>query len=170
MLAQAKSPVKPLLHRFLAPAQPKLPWKRIVLAGLGGGIAIAVIALLADTTSLPLLAAAFGSSCVLIFTVPEAPFSQPMNVVGGHFVSAAWGVVIIGIFPVTWWSYALAVGLAITSMVLLRVTHPPAGGDPIAVMLAGAGWTYLVTPILIGAILLVIVGVIFHRLTGVRYP
>lgn len=56
--------------------------------------------------------------------------------------------------PVAWWSLGLAVGLAMATMALARVIHPPAGGTPIAIMMTHAGWGYLFTPVLVGAIVL----------------
>ena len=38
------------------------------------------------------LIGSFGASAVLVYGVPRAEFSQPRNLVGGHFVSALVGV------------------------------------------------------------------------------
>lgn len=159
-----------VLARLLRRTQGPLPWRTAIGAGIGGAVAIAVLALVGETTSLAVLAAAFGSSCVLLFTVPGAPFSQPINLIGGHLVSAAWGVVVAALLPATWWSIALAVGLAIFTMAALRITHPPAGGNPIAIITAGASWGYLLVPILLGCVILVVVALVLHRLTGTKYP
>ncbi len=149
---------------------PRPGWKRLAVAGTGGVIVIGLLGLMSDLTQLPLLVASFGASCVLVFTLPEAPVSQPLNVVAGHLISAACGLLIAALLPVTWWSIALAVGLAIVVMATLRVTHPPAGGNPIVVMTAAASWSYLVLPILVGVLVVVLVGLLVHRLTGTVYP
>ncbi|WP_019404186.1 pyridoxamine 5'-phosphate oxidase family protein [Chelatococcus sp. CO-6] len=50
---------------------------------------------------------------------------------------------------------------------------PPwtAGANPLLVMLAGADWSFLVTPVLAGATTLVAVALLYHRCTGRRdYP
>lgn len=155
---------------FVTRTQPQLPVRRVVLAGIGGALGIAVLGLVGHLTGSLLLAAAFGSSCVLIFTAPALPFSQPANVVGGHLITTACGL-LVGVFlPAQWWSIAIAVGLGIAVMAALRLTHPPAGGNAIVVLTAGASWSYLLVPMLAGAVLLVLTAWVFHRLTGTDYP
>lgn len=145
---------------LLRRTQPPLPWSTIVAAGIGAAVTIAVLGALTDLTSVPLLAAAFGSSCVLVFAFPDAPFSRPLNVVGGHVVSAASGLAVGSFLPPGWWSMGLAVGLAVVAMTALRVTHPPAGGVPVVILTAHATWSYLVTPVLAGAVLVVALGLV----------
>ena len=149
---------------------PRPPLRVAALAGLGGCLAIATLALIEQTVNMPLLAAAFGASCVLVFLAPNLPYSQPANVVGGHVVATLCGLVCAQVFPTTWWSLGLAVGLAIGAMALLRVTHPPAGGNPILVMTAHVGWSFLLLPMFVGAIAVVVVGLAFHAATRSRYP
>ncbi len=158
------------LEPFFARRQPFPGWRRVALAGTGGALAIATLAGLTDLGGWVWIAAPFGASCVLIFTAPEAPLSQPANVIAGHMLSTAIGLLAQTVLPASWWSTALAVGIAIAAMAALRVTHPPAGADPIVVMAAGSSWTFLLTPVLIGAVTLVIVGALFHKLTGTAYP
>ncbi len=141
-----------------------------LLAGLGGFIAIAVAGALSFYTRTPWLIAPFGASCVLLFSVPASPFSQPMNVVGGHIVSTAAALALHMLLPGEWWAAAIAVGVAISLMALLRVTHPPAGADPILVFATDPSWWFLIMPVLLGAIALVTIAAVFHRLTGTTYP
>ena len=74
--------------------------------------------------------------------------------VGGHLVAAVCGLLVGAVAPTAWWSLGIAVGLGMAAMAALRVIHPPAGGTPVAVMVAGVGWDYLITPILAGALTL----------------
>lgn len=61
--------------------------------------------------------------------------------------------------------------LAIAVMQLTRTVHPPAGGDPLVVILAGAGWSFLILPVLAGTVLLVAAAIAYHRLISLRaYP
>ena len=53
---------------------------------------------------------------------------------------------------------AIATGLAVSAMLLTKTTHPPAGANPLLIMLTGQSWGFLITPVLIGAILIVLVG------------
>jgi len=72
---------------------------------------------------------------------------------------------------VTWWSMALGVGLAIAAMAALRITHPPAGADPLVVLMAGTGigFDFLLFPTLTGAVALVAVASVVHRI-GPKTP
>ena len=56
---------------------------------------------------------------------------------------------------------AVGVGLAIAAMMLSRTMHPPAGGDPLIVILAGATPIFLLSPILAGTVLIVLAGAAF---------
>jgi len=47
-------------------------------------------------------------------------------------------------------------------MTALRILHPPAAGIPLIVMLDGEGWIYLVTPVLIGAIVVTACGALYR--------
>ena len=58
--------------------------KNVLLAWLGGVLAIAAVAALTDVMSAVLVLGSFGASCVLVFGYPDVPFSQPRNVVAGH--------------------------------------------------------------------------------------
>ena len=138
----------------IRPTQPALPWHAILAAAVAGGVTIALLGEAGNLAGTPILIAAFGSSCVLIFLVPDGPLSRPLNVVGGHFLAALCGLIVQTFLPVTWWSLGLAVGLAMAAMATARVIHPPAGGTPIALMLGGEGWDYLFTPVLAGALAL----------------
>jgi CBS-domain-containing membrane protein len=69
------------------------------------------------------------------------------------------------------WSFALGVGLAITAMQITGTVHPPAGADPIVVILAKAGWLFLLSPVLIGTLTIVAVAFAYHRWGSRRvYP
>lgn len=130
-----------------------------ILAGMGAFLGIALLSFFdASVMDFALLMAPFGATAVLVFGVPESPLAQAKNVIGGHLITASIGIIFtlyIGVSPLT---LALASGLAVTAMLLTKTTHPPAGANPILIMLAGEGWSFLVTPVLIGAVLLVLVG------------
>jgi CBS-domain-containing membrane protein len=52
------------------------------------------------------------------------------------------------------WAAALAVGLAMVAMHLTNTFHPPAGIDPLVVVINNMSWSFLVIPIGIGVLLL----------------
>lgn len=138
---------------------------------VGGLITIALLSLLTDMTSAVWIMAPFGASCVLAFGIWDAPLSQPRNIIGGHLVSTCVGLVYYHIFGDGVWVVGLAVGSAIAAMMLTKTTHPPAGADPIVVILAGSGWSFLVTPVLVGSVLIVFIALIINNLHRHRkYP
>jgi len=150
---------------------PKASAKAILLAWLGGFIAIAVVAGLFEGTALPLILGSFGASCVLVFGYPDVPFSQPRNVVLGHFLSSFSGLFFLMLLGPHWWSVALAVGTAIALMMLTRTVHPPAGSNPVIIYLLQPGWGFLLMPTLLGAMVLVLVTLVYNNATReARYP
>lgn len=155
---------------FLRRKQPALTPRAILLSGVGGAIAIALAVLLTRQSGLALLMAPFGASCVLLFSLPASPLAQPVNVLGGHLLSAAIGCAALAILPDAWWVAPLAVGAAIAAMAGLRITHPPAGANPLVILTAHAGPSFLIFPVLSGALLMVLIAWVYHRLTGTAYP
>jgi CBS-domain-containing membrane protein len=138
---------------------------------VGGFIAILVISFLADFTKQPLVLGSFGASCFIVFIVPDSPFAQPRNVIGGHFISTLVGLVFLHLLGPEWWSMALALATALTCMQVFRVPHPPAGSNPLIVFLVGANWDFLFMPTLLGAILLVVVALFYNNISKERnYP
>lgn len=99
-------------------------------------LAIALLARLSVSLNTPLLIAPFGASCVLVFAIPQSPLAQPRNVIGGHLLSSAIGLAVFGLMGASPLAYGLAVGLAIAAMQFSGTLHPPAGADPIVVILA----------------------------------
>ena len=53
----------------------------------------------------------------------------------------------------------IALGLTTVAMLFFKVAHPPAGSNPIAIFLAGPDWSFLVTPTLAGALVIVALGI-----------
>lgn len=150
---------------------PMASTKNIIVSGLGGMIAIGIVGYLAYVTQQPLVLGSFGASCVLLFGFPDSPFSQPRNVIGGHILATFVGLLFLTLFGVHWWSMALAAGIAISAMMLTRTVHPPAGSNPVIVMLSSPSWEFLLEPTLAGAVILVLVGLVFNNIwTERKYP
>jgi CBS-domain-containing membrane protein len=137
--------------------------RAILLGGLGGFLAICALALLGRQLEVTLLLGSFGASCVLIFGYPQAPFAQPVNVIGGHAICT-----VIGLAALHWlgpqpWVLALAVGCSIAAMMATRTVHPPAGSNPVIVFLGHSGWGLLFLPVVSGAVLLVLIGWLYNN-------
>ena len=153
-----------------------------LLGGIGAGVTIGILAyitfqsILAGTNYGLWLAASFGSS-VVVFGYPENEFSQPKNVLLGHLLCALVGIIFVTLFNITqdrsifFITIGLAVGISVMLMMAFRVTHPPAGGNTIVVMLTQDSFQFLVFPIMAGAITIIIGGIIYNRLLLKRkYP
>ena len=110
------------------------------------------------------LAGSFGSSMVLLFGYPESPFAQPKNVFFGHLVTSLVGVLILKFLPVDQFlQIAVAVGLGIFVMIILGVTHPPAGGNPIVIIVGAYSYDFLLNPIIFGSIIIIVYAIILNR-------
>jgi CBS-domain-containing membrane protein len=80
-------------------------WLEAGLAGAGGFLTILALAEARLTLGTVLLIAPFGASCVLVFALPESSLAQPRNVIGGHVISTAIGLMVlslIGASPSRW--------------------------------------------------------------------
>ncbi len=59
--------------------------------------------------------------------MPDSPFAQPRNVIGGHLLSALVGCAMASFLGTGPLVLAVAVGLAIVVMYLTHTMHPPGG-------------------------------------------
>ena len=154
-----------------APLGSRAGFKELAFASAGGFIAIALIGFLTHTLQYPLVLGSFGASCVLLFGFPKSPFSQPRNVIFGHLFSTLVGLLFFHLIGDMWWSMALALATAIAVMLATNTVHPPAGSNPIIVFLLGAPWSFLITPTLVGAVILVLVALFYLNLKkALIYP
>ena len=144
-----------------------------ILVGLFSAVTIGILTLLTYKTEFGVfLITSFGSSMVLLYGYPESSFAQPKNIFFGHLLTSVVGIIFLYIFPLPiYLLIPLAVGFAITLMVLLNVTHPPAGANPIIVIMGSVSLDYLINPILIGSLIILTFGIILNRLIlKKKYP
>ena len=141
-------------------------FKRSFLAGLFSIITIGILTLLTYKTEYGVfLIASFGSSMVLLYGYPESPFAQPKNVFFGHVLTAIVGMFFLYFIPLPLYlTIPLAVGFGVGLMILFNVTHPPAGGNPIIVIMGSVSVDYLLTPVISGSIIILIFAIIINRL------
>ena len=140
-------------------------FKKALIAGLFSAFTIGVLTVLTYKSALGLfLAGSFGSSMVLLFGFPESPFAQPRNVFFGHFVTTLVGVIFVNLIPLPIYiNIALAVGIGIFFMILLNVVHPPAGGNPVMVIIGSVSYDYLIFPIISGCFIIILLAIIVNR-------
>ena len=150
-----------------------LEFKKALIAGIFSIITIGCLTLLTYKTEFGLfLVASFGSTMVLLFGYPESPFAQPKNIFFGHFVTALVGIVFVNLVPLPIFiMIPLAVGIGIFFMILVGVTHPPAGGNPIIVIIGSASFDFIISPIITGSAIVLVFGLVLNRfILGKEYP
>ena len=134
-----------------------------LIAGIGASVTIGFLlyigVALSNTT---LIMAPFGATAVLVFGLPKSPLAQPKNVILGHLITAFIGVFFVKFIGVSQIDLAVATGLGVSIMLLTKTTHPPAGANPLLIMMSGQSWLFLVTPVLIGAVVIVLMGKIMQ--------
>ena len=118
------------------------------------------------------LIASFGSSMVLLYGYPESPFAQPKNIFFGHLLTSFVGILFVHFIPLPIYvAIPLAVGFGVGLMILLNVTHPPAGGNPIIVIIGSVSIDYLINPIITGSLIILFFAVVLNRLIlKKKYP
>ena len=144
-----------------------------VLASISATICISIIAYLSEISNeyILLMIPTFGASVVLITALPTSPLARPRNIFFGHLISASAGIIIGATMGVTFYTIGIAVGLAILFMMLTDRLHPPAGGNPILVMISGTVLDYNVLPLAVGVIIILLYSIIFNKIILKReYP
>ena len=74
------------------------------------------------------------------------------------------GVIFVNLIPLPIFiMIPLAVGFGVFVMIIAGVTHPPAGGNPIIVIIGSASFSYIISPIIIGTAIILVFGVVLNR-------
>jgi CBS-domain-containing membrane protein len=143
----------------------KANFLKAVIVGICSAGTIGILAVLTYKTTFGIfLAASFGSSMVLLFAFPESPFAQPKNVFFGHLLTALVGVVFAQYIALPMYvNISVAVGVGIFLMILFNVVHPPAGGNPIMVIVAGVSYEYLINPIILGSFIMLALAIVINK-------
>ena len=146
---------------------------KALVAGIFSTITISALTLLTYKTEFGVfLIASFGSTMVLLYGYPESPFAHPKNIFFGHLITSLVGLFFLYFIPLPLYLIIpLAVGLGVFLMILLNITHPPAGGNPIIVIIGSVSLDYIINPIISGTIIVLIFGVVLNRLIlKKKYP
>jgi CBS-domain-containing membrane protein len=161
--ASVKNCFKSIKNLMIKITKPLL--QKALIAGFFSAFTIGVLTVLTYKSTLGyFLAGSFGSSMVLLFGFPESPFAQPKNVFFGHLLTALVGVIFVNYIPLPIYiNIALAVGVGIFLMILLNVVHPPAGGNPIIVIIGSVSYDYLISPIIFGCIIILLLAILINK-------
>jgi CBS-domain-containing membrane protein len=133
------------------------------MAGLGVAFAIAGMEWSSLASHYPLVLIPFATSIVLVMGSPEAEPAQPRALIGGHIVATLVGFAVLWLAGPQAWAAAAAVGLAVIAMYATDTFHPPAGINPLLVVSGSLPWSFLLAPVLAGAVSLTAFAYIWHR-------
>ncbi|AEG01566.1 HPP family protein [Methylomonas methanica] len=123
-----------------------------------------------------LLVASMGASAVILFVIPGSPLAQPWPFLGGQLLSAIIGVYCAFYIPQPILAAALAVGLAIWIMLVLRCLHPPGAATALAPIVSNAHHSgpdlgFLIGPVGINVLFMLLLAIFINRLILRRdYP
>ena len=82
----------------------------------------------------------------------------------GHLLTAVVGVIFVHLIPLPiYMNIALGVGVGVCLMILFNVVHPPAGGNPIIVIIGSASYDYLINPIIFGSIIILLLAILINK-------
>ena len=149
--------------------QPKFPLNQILFSYIGSFVGIATLAYLSIGSGYPLIAAPFGAAAVLVFAVPRAALAQPRNLIFGNLIGAVVSVVMVVLFGSEPWVMALAVATAIKLMQLTKTLHPPGGAVALVGVMSEAKVSFILTPVLLGSVILLFCSIVFNNLMPGRY-
>lgn len=151
---------------------------------VNGFITIAVLALLALVSRNPFVFPSLGPTAYLLFFSPLGKTSSPRNTIFGHAIGLVCGYVAFaltgaGALPFgahqgIFWPRILAAALSLSAtgalMVLLDVSHPPAGATTLIVSLGIISKPGQLVIIEVAVFLLVAQALVINRLAGLPYP
>jgi CBS-domain-containing membrane protein len=142
-----------------------------LLSALGALIFISFLAFLDKSfEGMIWLIPPFGASMVLVMAVHESPLAKPKNILLGHILSALSGVIILYLIGDNFLALGIAVALAVFVMIFTDTIHPPAGANPIIVILTGQGISFVLFPVAVGAFMLVVFAYLYNKLLKRNYP
>lgn len=176
----AGQPKRPRGSRLFVPILAGATLRERLVACLGALIGIGLTGLICSplfggTSSLPFIVAPMGASAVLLFAIPASPLAQPWSIIGGNTISALVGVAVIRVVHDPVLAIGIAASLAIAAMSFARCLHPPGGAAALTAVLGGpaitaSGFLYPFFPVALNSILLVALGLGFHKLSRRAYP
>jgi len=157
---------------------------RSVYVFVNGFVTIGVLSVLALVSRNPFVFPSLGPTAYLLFFTPLGRTSSPRNTVFGHaiglvcgyaaFAATGAGALPFGEHPGIFWPRVLAAALSLSAtgafMVILDVSHPPAGATTLIVSLGIISKPSELAIIEVAVFLLVAQALAINRLAGLPYP
>ena len=136
-----------------------------IVLGISASFIIGILAYLSFETNLGYwLIFSFGATTFSVLVFYKAEMAQPKNVFFGHLITALVGLFFLYFVPLPiFLTIPLAVGFGVGLMILLNVTHPPAGGNPIIVIIGSVSFDYLLSPVITGSVIIIIFAIIINK-------
>jgi CBS-domain-containing membrane protein len=123
--------------------RPKAHWKNYLWQSLLATLAMFVVLTILSLQR-AIVVASVGATAFIVFMKPRNPFAATRNVVGGHLVGLASGLIFAYIPRPSPTIHlvlcALAVGCSMLVMAVTDTEHPPAAGTALSVALNGVSW------------------------------
>ncbi|WP_420843828.1 HPP family protein [Leptospira levettii] len=169
-----KSRFKNIPYKIKAPLLAKrnqISYRFAIWSFLSSTISIWSILIITNLSGHTLLIGSFGATSVLLFAVPDAPLSQPRNLIGGHLLSAMIAVLLVYLFGTNFFTIGLSVGLSILVMYLTHTLHPPGGATALIGVIGGVGVDFIFFPVMVGVFVLLVNALVVNNLVHHRkYP
>jgi len=142
-----------------------------LIAAFGGFLCILTLSFLNSLNEAYIwLIPPFGATLVLVMSVHESPLAQPKNIFFGHVLSGLSGLIIITLIGSNIYCLGLGVGLAIFIMMITNTVHPPAGGNPLIVILGDQTIGFIFMPLATGSLLIILFAIVYNKVFGREYP
>ena len=142
-----------------------------LVAGFGGFLGILILSFLNDFNEFYIwLIPPFGATMVLVMSIHESPLAQPKNILFGHVLSGLSGLIVITFIGNNIYCLGLSVGLAIFIMMITNTVHPPAGGNPLIVILGDQSLSFIFMPLLAGSLMIIFFAIVYNKIIGRKYP
>ena len=137
-----------------------------IISGISASIVIGVLAFITLRTSAGiLLMFSFGATVFLVFALHELETAQPKNIFFGHLVSVLVGIIFNETIGFNFYSLGLAVGVAVTLMIYLKIMHPPAASNPLVVLFTDVSFEYILFPVIFGTLAIILMSIFLNSST-----
>ncbi|MCX4984280.1 HPP family protein [Streptomyces sp. NBC_00572] len=161
----------PARSRWAGGAPPFPGGRPAVLGTLATVVSLVILVALGEATDQLLMIAPLAATAMIICSTPVLPPAQPRGVMLGQVGSGVLGLVAVALFGRSLWVAAVAAGLSVGLMLLLRAVHAPAAATAVLAVLQDPAPLRFLVLLAVGSALLVLVGLIASRLGVIgKYP